>query len=163
MLLNSKLFNQISYFMGGSKEVKSLESGARENGGATQFKNGIVSNIETGNFINISEKMNTLRLFIPSTLKVNDEINNAEYVKKFYNMIESKYENNTITVLPTKGSWYSETIDKVVIEKITIIELNINKVTESDINFFLDLGLQVKEMMSQDAVSVMINNSLCLV
>ena len=32
MLLNSKLFNQISYFMGGSKEVKSLEYGARENG-----------------------------------------------------------------------------------------------------------------------------------
>ena len=107
--------------------------------------------------------MNILRLFIPSTLEVDGEIDNTEYVKKFYNMIESKYENNTITVLPTRGSWYSDTINKVVIENITIIELNINKVAESDINFFLDLGLQVKEMMSQDAVSVMINNSLCLV
>ena len=164
MKINSKLFKEISFFMGGYKVVNSLESGAIENGGATLMSNGqVISNIEKDNFISINKNNNVLRLFIPSTLDVNNSVDNIEFVEKYYNLIESIYPDKTITITNTKGSWYSDTTNSVVIENITILELNIKKVKESDIRIFLSLGLQVKEDMKQDAVSVMCNDALCLV
>lgn len=165
MKINSKLFKEISFFMGGSKVVKSLESGALENGGATLMGSGeVISNIEKDNFISINKNnLNILRLFIPSTLDVNNSVDNIEFVEKYYNLIEDMYPDKTITITNTKGSWYSDTANSVVIEDITILELNIKEVKESDIRIFLNLGLQVKEDMKQDAVSVMCNNALCLV
>ena len=73
------------------------------------------------------------------------------------------YPNKVITITNTKGSWFSDTANSVVIEDITILELNIKEVRENDIRIFLNLGLQVKEDMKQDAVSVMCNDALCLV
>ena len=164
MKINSKLFKEISFFMGGYKVVNSLESGAIENGGATLMSNGqVISNIEKDNFISINKNNNVLRLFIPSTLDVNNSVDNIEFVEKYYNLIESIYPNKTITITNTKGSWYSDTTNSVVIEDITILELNIKELRESDIRIFLSLGLQVKEDMKQDAVSVMCNDALCLV
>ena len=164
MKINSKLFKEISFFMGGSKVVNSLEAGAIENGGATLMGNGqVISNIEKDNFISINKNNNVLRLFIPSTLDVNNSVDNIEFVEKYYNLIESMYPGKTITITNTKGSWYSDTTNSVVIEDITILELNIKDVRESDIRIFLNLGLQVKEDMKQDAVSVMFNDALCLV
>ena len=164
MKINSKLFKEISFFLGGSKVVNNLEVGAIENGGATLMSNGqVISNIEKDNFISINKNNNVLRLFIPSTLDVNNSVDNIEFVEKYYNLIESMYPNKTITITNTKGSWYSDTTNSVVIEDITILELNIKEVKESDIRIFLNLGLQVKEDMKQDAVSVMCNDALCLV
>lgn len=157
-----EMFSQISFFLGGSKKVASLEEGAIENGGATHFGSSIISNIETDNFIKISNSKNILRLFVPSTLNVNSTINNIEYVKKYYSWISRRY-NNTITVTNTKGSWYSDNTKSVVIEDVTILELHLKEVKKCDINFFLDLGLTIKEEMLQDSVSVMINDALCLV
>ena len=164
MKINSKLFKEISFFLGGSKVVNNLEVGAIENGGATLMGNGqVISNIEKDNFISINKNNNVLRLFIPSTLDINNSINNIEFVEKYYNLIESMYPDKTITITNTKGSWYSDTANSVVIEDITILELNIKEVRENDIRIFLNLGLQVKEDMKQDAVSVMCNDALCLV
>ena len=161
--ISCELFNQISFFLGGSKKVTSLEEGAKNFGGATKFSNGIISNVKTDNFININSSSNVLRVFIPSTLDVNNSIDNIEYVKKYYNYISNKYNNNTITTTHSEGSWFSDTTNSVVVENITILELHLKEVTQSDINFFLDLGLMVKEEMAQDAVSVMVNSALCLV
>ena len=164
MKINSKLFKEISFFLGGSKVVNNLEVGAIENGGATLMGNGqVISNIEKDNFISINKNNNILRLFIPSTLDVNNSVDNIEFVEKYYNLIESMYPNKTITITNTRGSWFSDTTNSVVIEDITILELNIKEVKENDIRIFLNLGLQVKEDMKQDAVSVMCNDALCLV
>ena len=164
MKINSKIFKEISFFMGGSKVVDSLTTGAIEKGGATFMSNGqVISNIEKDNFISINKNNNVLRLFIPSTLNVDNAVDNIEFVEKYYNLIESIYQDKTITITNTKGSWYSDTTKSVVLENITILELNIKKVKESDIRIFLSLGLQVKEDMKQDAVSVMCNDALCLV
>lgn len=164
MKINSKLFKEISFFLGASKVVNSLEAGAIENGGATLMGNGqVISNIEKDNFISINKNNNILRLFIPSTLDVDNSVDNMEFVEKYYNLIESMYPGKTITITNTKGSWFSDTTNSVVIEDITILELNIKEVKEGDIRIFLNLGLQVKEDMKQDAVSVMCNDALCLV
>lgn len=161
-MFNSKVFNQISFFLGNRIKVNSLETGAIKNGGATKLNDGIYSNIESDNFIRVNKNSNTLSVFIPSTLSADQNINNSKYIEKYYNIIEKAY-NDTITVLKTKGSWYSEDMDKVIIEDITVLTVNIKEVTQNDVNFFLNLGLQVKNEMSQEAVSITINNSLCLV
>ena len=81
MKINSKIFKEISFFMGVSKVVNSLESGAIENGGATLMSNGqVISNIEKDNFISINKNNNVLRLFIPSTLDVNNSVDNIDFV-----------------------------------------------------------------------------------
>lgn len=162
MLINSNLFNQISFFLSSRVKVESLEVGATSHGGATQLKSGIYSNIQESNFITIDEIDNTLSVFIPSTITADQKINPAQFVKKYYNIIEAHY-NQTITILKTKGAWYSEDMRKVIKEDITILTLNKREVSENDIQFFLNLGLQVKKDMTQEAVSVTINNSLCLV
>lgn len=160
--ININKFKEVFFFLAGKREVESLESGSRKFGGATKFNNGIFSNFETDNYININKDNNTLSLFIPSTVNADTKINNKEMVKKFYNRIENKY-NNTITIFDTKGSWFSEDMNKVIIENITILTLNTNKITENDIKFFINLGLQVKKEMRQEAVSVVVNGALCLV
>jgi hypothetical protein len=160
--INSNLFNQISFFLGGSKEVKSLKEGSKLYGGATKRNDKVYSNVESDNFITINDTKNTLSIFIPSTLNADSKVNNEEYVTKYHNIIKTQY-NTKIAVEDTKGGWYSEDLDKVIVEDITILEIKLEEVTQQDISFFLNLGLLVKQDMSQEAVSVNINSSLCLV
>lgn len=157
MKINSNLFNQISFFLGDSKQVKSLKEGSKLYGGATKRNNKVYSNIESDNFITINNNVNTLSVFIPSALNADNKISNTEYVTKYYKMIKANYDTK-VTLENTKGGWYSDDLDKVIVE-----EIRLEEVTQSDISFFLNLGLLVKQDMSQEAVSVNINSSLCLV
>lgn len=163
MLLNSKLFNQISFFLSNKTLVSSLEEGAKKYGGATQIENKIYSNIEGDNNIKINKDQNTISLFIPSTMDADDSIDNMEFVTKYFNYIQNHFNNADIVLHNTHGAWYSDDMQKTIIEDITIIEVVTNKLTQSDINYMLNLGLSVKEDMKQEAVSVTVNNSLCLV
>ena len=54
-------------------------------------------------------------------------------------------------------------MQKVVIEDITIIEIDLQKVTELDIKFFQKLALEIKKVMNQEGVSFTINNALAIV
>jgi hypothetical protein len=163
MLLNSKIFNQISFFLSNKTLVSSLDEGAKKFGGATKIENTIYSNIEGDNNIKVNDNKNTISLFVPSTVSADSEINNSEYVEKYYNYIKNHFNNGKIVIRNTKGAWYSDDMQKTIIEDITIIEVITNELTQSDINYMLNLGLSVKEDMSQEAVSVTVNNSLCLV
>ena len=75
MLINSKKFN-FSFFLSDSKKVNSLEEGARFYGGATQFDDGIYSNYQKSEYININENNNSISLFIPSTVDIDKHIDN---------------------------------------------------------------------------------------
>ena len=61
------------------------------------------------------------------------------------------------------GSWYSDDLNKVIIEKNTIITINSNNLTAEDINSMLNLGILIRDDMRQEAVSVLVNDSLCIV
>jgi hypothetical protein len=163
MLLNSKLFNQISFFLSNKTLVNSLDEGAKKFGGATKIENTIYSNIEGDNNIKVNDNQNTISLFIPSTIDADSKIDSTEYVTKYYNYIQNHFNNSDIILHNTNGAWYSDDMQKTIIEDITIIEVVTNKSTQQDINYMLNLGLAVKEDMSQEAVSVTINNSLALV
>ena len=155
-------FKQVNFFLGGRTQVNTLEEGAKLYGGATIINNIPYSNIEAADDLQINDKNNTLSLYIPSTIDVNNNIDNTTYVNKYNNIIK-KYFNADTTIEKTEGSWFSEDNNIVVIEKITIINVNIKNIDENKINFMLNLGLMVKHEMQQEGVSVTLNNSLMIV
>ena len=161
MLLNSKRFKQISFFLANRKEVNSLEEGARLYGGATLLEGKIYSNYEDGSFIKLLEGENSISIVIPSTLDADIEIDNSEYVTKYLSILNKEYEK--ITVSNSMGSWYSDDLNKVIIEKNTIITINSENLTVEDINSMLNLAILIREDMKQEAVSVLVNDSLCIV
>lgn len=160
--INSKKFN-FSFFLSGRKKVASLEEGARLYGGSTQFDDGIYSNIEGSEYIKINENKNNISLFIPSTVEINKYINNKYYVNYCYNKIKSLYNDKNIKYYDTNGSWYSEDLNQIIIEDITIITLETDKLTEKDIKIFIQLANWIKKEMQQEGVSIAINTALAIV
>lgn len=160
--IDSKKFN-FSFFLSDKKKVDSLEEGAIKYGGATKFDNGVYSNYGHSDFIKINKNNNNISLFIPSTIDVNKYINNDYYVNYCYNKIKNLYGNNNIKYYDAKGSWYSEDLQKVIIEDITIITLKLNTITEADIYNFIQLANWIKQEMRQEGVSIAINTALAIV
>lgn len=160
--INSNLFN-FSFFLSNRKKVESLETGAIENGGATQFNNGIYSNYEGDSNIRINEKNNTISLFIPSTMDVNKKTDNSSMIQYIVKQLKRAYNTDNIIYYDTKGSWYSDNLNQVIIENITIVSIDMKSVTESDINLFIQLANYIKREMQQEGVSISINSALCIV
>ena len=161
MLLNSKKFKQISFFLANRKEVNSLEEGAKLYGGATLLDGRFYSNYEDGSYIKLLEGKNSISIVIPSTLDADVEIDNSEYVTKYLSILNKEYEK--ITVSNSVGSWYSDDLNKVIIEKNTIITINSENLSAEDVNSMLNLAILIREDMKQEAVSVLVNDSLCVV
>ena len=160
-MLNSKKYN-FQFFLGGNEEVKSLEEGAFKNGGATQYKDKIISNIETNEFIDIKDR-NEISIFIPSTLNVDEDIDNSIYVREIITKIADRYDINELSFYNTYGSWLNELTNTPVIEKITIVTLRTSKLTEIDLLFFIRLAQYLKNEMVQQGISLRINDSLAII
>ena len=160
--INANQFN-FNFFLGGRKKVKSLSDGAMQYGGATQFKNNIYSNVEASDLIEVNDINNTLALFVPSTLDTDKKIDNTNYVLSTIQKIQNRYNLKNIVYYDTSGSWYSDDMQKVIIEDITIIQIDLQKVNELDIKFFQKLALEIKKVMSQEGVSFTINDALAIV
>lgn len=163
MRMNSNIFD-FSFFLSAKENVESLEQGAMKNGGATIYKDGsIYSNIKGDDFISTNNKENAISVFVPNTMDVNTVIDNTEYVEKCINMIKDRYNLSNLFIYTTKGSWYSEDNEKVVIEKITVLEVKLRLLNEVDIKYFIKIANMLKEDMRQEGVSLQINNSLAIV
>ena len=161
--INSNKFN-FQFFLSNNKKVESLETGAIANGGATQYDNGIYSNTEGSNFIELKKSDNEISVFIPSTTNINSITDNQVQINKSINYLERFYSiTNNLKYYKTMGSWYSEDLKKVVIEDITIITLKLNTLTETDIKIFTDLAEIIKKDMHQEGVSIAINTSLAII
>ena len=160
--INSKQFN-FQFFLSNRKKVNSLKEGAIKYGGATKFDDAIYSNIAGNEYITLNETNNIISLFVPSTANVNNYINNKYYVNYCYNKLESLYSNNNKKYYDTRGSWFSEDLQKVVIENVTIITLELNTITEADIINFIELATWIKQEMQQEGVSIAINAALAIV
>lgn len=161
--INSNKFN-FSFFLSDRKKVDSLEAGAIENGGATKFDNAIYSNIAKNEYIKLNEKNNNISIFIPSTMDINKNINNEYYIEKSINYLKRYYNiTNNLKYYKTIGSWFSDSLQNVVYDNITIITLQLNELTETDINIFIELANIIKTEMKQEGVSIAINKSLAIV
>lgn len=160
-MLNSKNYN-FQYFYGGSELVTSLEEGAIRNGGATKYCDKIISNIETSDLIEIKDE-NEISIFVPSTINVNMEIDNSEYLRKIINKITNRYSLNELTFYNTTGSWLDETSNEIIIEKITIVTLKTKEINDIDMKFFIKLAEFLKTEMTQQGISLRINDSLAII
>lgn len=161
--INSKKFN-FNFFLSGNKKVDSLEIGAKEYGGATKFDDGIYSNIEGSEMIELKESDNEISIFIPSTMDVSNKIDNKYYVNKSIDYLERFYNiSDNLKYYATTGSWYSEDNKDVVVEDITIITLKLDQLTETDIEIFIGLAEIIKRDMKQEGVSIAINTALAIV
>ena len=162
--INVNSLKGVDFFLGGMEKVDSLEIGAQKNGGATLFKEGVFSNYDNGeNNIIIDNKKNTISIIIPSTIDADKEINNKKYVEYYSSIIKNYAKFKNVFFYNSCGSWFSDNLNKVIIEKNTIITIEVDDLTSKDIMFMINLGKIVKKDMTQEAISVIINNALCLV
>lgn len=160
-MLNSKIFG-FQFFLGGREKVTSLYEGAMKNNGATKYEYGIMSNIPTDDFIRTSEN-NIVSIFVPSTIDVNKEVDNTEYVRTVIRMLRKRYSLDTLSFYNTEGSWLDTDNNEVVIEKITIVSLNLASMSEEDVKYFINIAEYLKDTMNQQAVSININECLAIV
>ena len=160
--INSNLF-PFSFFLSDRIKVNTLEEGAKTFGGATKFNDAIYSNIAGNEYITLNKTNNTISLFVPSTIDVNKKADNTEQVNYCIRQLKRYYNNANITFYDTTGSWFSDDLQKVIIEDITIISLNIATITEQDINIFVSLAEYIKQSMQQEGVSIAINTALAII
>ena len=162
--INVNSLKGVEFFLGGIEKVDNLEIGAQKNGGATLFKEGVFSNYDNGeNNIIIDSNKNTISIIIPSTIDVDKEIDNKKYVEYYSSIIKNYAKFKNVFFYNSIGSWFSDDLNKVIIEKNTIITIEVDDLTSKDIMFMINLGKIVKKDMTQEAISVIINNALCLV
>ncbi len=160
--IQSNLFN-LQYFLGGKTKVNSLKEGAIKFGGATKFEQEIYSNKETDGFIKINEDKNNISIFVPSTINIDEVIDNTPYVMNTLKKLQMKYSLKDMKFYNTEGSWYDDKGNTVVIEKITIITVEMIILSLNDIEFFIGIANEIKHNMNQQAVSININDSLAIV
>lgn len=162
MLLNSKQFN-FNFFLSNRTKVQSLESGAKQYHGATAYNDAIYSNIEGTDYIEVNETNNTLAVFIPSTINVNEQIDNKYYIAEVIKMIRSLYSDMETTYYNTSGSWLDDNTNTIIYDNITIVSINLQTVTEADITNMVNIANWIKYNMQQQGVSININNSLAII
>lgn len=162
--IDSNKFN-FSFFLSGKTKVYSLEEAAKQFGGSTKnlITGETYSNIPGNEFISINAENNRIGIFVPDTVNVNKKIDNSKILKEISNRIFTKYNINNIIFIPAIGTWYSDELNQVVFDNITIIESILNDITESDIQFFIELAEYIKTTMNQEGVSISINNSLAII
>jgi len=159
--INSAKFN-FQFFLSNSKIVTSLEEGAKKFGGATKFENEVYSNFEGDENIRITNN-NKLSVFIPDTINVNEKTDNEKYIKYAIKYIQENFNNDNVTFYKTIGSWFSDDLQKVVYDNITIISFETELLTEKEIEKMVILAKYIKYEMKQEAVSININSALCLI
>ena len=158
--INVNNFKKVNFFLSSRTEVNSLEA-AKEYGGVTKFNGKFYSNYEKDDNITLKDGINELSVIVPSTLDADTHIDNREYVEKYLLLLAEKYSD--IKTEKSIGSWYSDDLNKVIIEENCIITISVKDASVEDINNLLELGVKIKNDMTQEAVSVLINDSLCLV
>lgn len=162
MLINSKKFNFL-FFLSNKKQVASLEEGALQYGGATKINNKVFSNIPGNEYIRVNNKNNILSIFVPSTIDINKSVDNSYYISYSVSYIQNLYKNKGIKYEMTQGSWYSDTLQKVVYDDITIISIELDIITEQDIENFIKLAEYIKSEMQQEGVTITINDALAII
>lgn len=137
--------------------VESLESGAREFGGATKIGDLIFSNHTENSEFNIYEGMkNTIGVIVPGTIDVDSKIDNF----KFKNRVLEMLENRLVEDCPVEGAWIMEN-GQCVIENNNLLTFK-SDCNPVDLELLKKIADYLKVAMSQEAISIVINDSLII-
>lgn len=99
-----------------------------------------------------------ISIYVPSTLEVNKVVSNKKYVEKV--LIELSTLFGGATSQNASGSWYSNDLDCLVIEDITIVYSFSDNLDNEKIDTVLGLCEWLKMEMSQECISLEINGKL---
>ena len=125
-------FKKVNFFLSSRTEVNSLEA-AKEYGGVTKFNGRFYSNYEKDDNITLKNGINKLSVIVPSTINADTHIDNKEYVEKYLILLAEKYNN--IETEKSVGSWYSDDLNKVIIEENCIITISVKDASAEDISY----------------------------
>ena len=142
------------FYLMNSKQIKEEEITSC----ATKFNNQWVTNYQESDIVEVKEN-NELSIYVPSTIDV-DKINTN--VDKTIEEIKNKI-NETTKSYKTNGAWRTEE-GTIVFEEITILSINVNeKNFENKLNEFIIIAEEMKKDLSQEGISIGINNGLMII
>ena len=137
--------------------VDTLENGAKMYGGATKIGDTIFSNHTENSEFSIYEGMeNTIGVIVPGTLDVDTQIDNS----KFKNQVLKMLDNRLVKDIAIEGAWIMEN-GECVIENNNMLTFKSNCNT-SDLELLKKIANYLKVAMSQEAISIIINDSLII-
>ena len=132
------------------------------NSGATWYDGKWITNHTEATEIDV-QKRNKISIYVPSTIDVNKVNSNFENLTK--DTIKKLQENfnKNVTRYNTQGAWKSEN-GEIVYEDINILTINANEDNfENTLNYFISLAKQFKKDLSQEGISIGINNGLLII
>ena len=130
--------------------------------GATLFEGKLTTNHTESSEINV-QKNNKISIYVPSTIDVNKVNLNFENLTQ--NTIDKlkKDFNTDVQRYNTQGAWKSED-GNIVYENINILTIDTTEENfENTLNYFISLAKQFKKDLSQEGISIGINNGLLII
>ena len=145
------------FYLMNSKQIKEEEITS----GATKFNGQWVTNYQESDIIEIKEN-NELSIYVPSTIDVNKINEQFELLtKNTENMLQKEFDT-IVKRIDTKGAWKSE--QGLVFEDINILSINANyEKFESTLEYFINLAEKFKKDLSQEGISIGINDGLMII
>lgn len=98
-----------------------------------------------------------VRLYVPSTVNIDEAIDNTEHVEQTLKMFGELFGG--ATSYEALGAWNGSN-GKLIQESVTIVESYANKLGSKDIMQLIVYAKQLCKNMSQDAIAVEVNGSM---
>lgn len=154
-----KKFNASNYYyLANNKTINKEEIDV----GATLFDGKWKTNHTESSEINV-QKNNKISIYVPSTIDVNKVNSNFENLTQ--NTIDKlkKDFNTDVQRYNTQGAWKTED-GNIVYEDINILTIDATEENfENTLNYFISLAKQFKKDLSQEGISIGINNGLLII
>ena len=154
-----KKFNASNYYyLANNKTINKEEIDV----GATLFDGKWKTNHTESSEINI-QKNNKISIYVPSTIDVNKVNPNFENLTQDTIDKLKKDFNKDIQRYNTQGAWKSED-GNIVYEDINILTIDATEENfENTLNYFISLAKQFKKDLSQEGISIGINEGLLII
>jgi hypothetical protein len=136
--------------------VNTLEEGAKLYGGATKMNGTIYSNYDNTDIFELNDTMNRLGVIVPGTLDVDSKIDNSKFKNQVIKMLEGKLVED----VEVEGAWTMEN-GNVVIENNNMLLFDSTNIVE-DLELLKGIAEYLKVAMSQEAISIIVNEGLVI-
>lgn len=156
MLFNMNTIFEGTFNLSKKRIVNTLEEGAKMYGGATKMNGTIYSNYDNTDIFELNDNMNRLGVIVPGTLDVDSKIDNSKFKNQVIKMLEGKLVED----VEVEGAWTMENGD-VVIENNNMLLFDSTNIVE-DLELLKGIAEYLKVAMSQEAISIVVNEGLVI-
>jgi hypothetical protein len=111
---------------------------------------------------NLFELSSNVKIYVPSTVEVDQSADNGAMVEHVERQLSGLFGG--ATAYNALGAWVSQGNNELILEKVVIVQSYCSEAQLNDhIEEVIRLALHVKTEMSQEAVSLEVNNKLYFV